>query len=107
VPIRNFVIYQACLLDYHSDQALRPQLNATDYTLSEIRADCSAAIILRNEHRLSVQDVRMLPYMLDVEFPDTSVTGFSAKTERRMRNIMQCYFYNTSPENLTPKPRRG
>jgi hypothetical protein len=105
VPIRNFMFYQACLLNYYSDQALDPPINKTDYTINEIKADCSAAVILREEKRLDATEVRLLSYVLNAENMQNGEAQ-AAKIQRRIRNITECYFNNKMVENLNP-PKPG
>ena len=101
----NFMMYQACILNYYGDQGLRHPINTTDYTLSEIRADCFAVVHLREEKRFAAEDLQTLRSLLDREYRSKSTTPLSPKTERRLRNISDCYYRNTTSENLASPGR--
>jgi hypothetical protein len=105
VAFKNFMMYQACILNYYGDQGLRHPINTTDYTLSEIRADCFAVVHLREEKRFAAEDLQTLRSLLDREYRSKSTTPLSPKTERRLRNISDCYYRNTTSENLASPGR--
>ncbi|QIO32368.1 hypothetical protein [Bradyrhizobium sp. 1(2017)] len=99
---RNFMMYQACILNYRSDQGLRKPINKTDYTSYEITADCSAVIRLRDENRFTPDDLRSVEILLNTEDRERHDGPDTEKAQRRKRNIAQCYYRNMPTEGTKP-----
>lgn len=89
---RNFVLYQACILNYYGDQASRPEINPFDYTDDEKQADCSAIIHLRNNKKLSKKDLELTVGLLGIQdLEDPLKQPPTPKNVRRGEVIAQCY----------------